>query len=117
MPFPVRVGLRIVNIDTASITNHPSFHRTFCEALGFPEFYGDSMDAWIDCMSSVDDPASGLSAVTVAQGEVLVLELAGALDFAYRCPDIWQDLIECSVFVNERRVDRGQLAVLSLLLR
>ena len=115
--MPNHSGLRTVSIDTAAIVDRPSFHRTFQEAFGFPAFYGANMDAWIDCLGYLDDPEVGMSEVTVREGEVLVLELAGALDFAHRCPDIWLDLIECSAFVNERRVDRGHPVVLSLLLR
>ncbi|MEM1057357.1 MAG: barstar family protein [Bacteroidota bacterium] len=109
--------MRTVSIDTAAIVDRPSFHRAFQEAFGFPEFYGTNMDAWIDCLGHLDDPEAGMSEVTVREGEVLVLELAGALDFAYRCPDIWEDLIDGAAFVNQRRVDRGRPGILSLLLR
>ncbi|MEL6769947.1 MAG: barstar family protein [Bacteroidota bacterium] len=109
--------MRIVYINTAAIESHPTFHRVFRRAMGFPDFYGANMDAWLDCMSSIDDPAAGLSEITVAPGELLVLEIPDSLDFAYRCPDIWQDLLECCAFVNQRRIDRGQPSVLTLLLR
>ena len=109
--------MRTVYIDTAAIKDRPSFHATFQEALGFPGFYGKNMDAWIDCMSAVDDPEAELSAVTVAPGEILMLELADSLELAARCPDIWEDLIDAVVFVNQRRVDAGDPAVLALLLR
>ena len=109
--------MRTVYIDTAAIKDRPSFHTTFQEALGFPGFYGKNMDAWIDCMSAIDDPEAELSAVTVAPGELLMLELADSLELAARRPDIWQDLIEGVTFVNQRRVDAGEPAILALLLR
>ncbi|MEL7361974.1 MAG: barstar family protein [Bacteroidota bacterium] len=109
--------MRTVYINTAAIESHATFHRVFRRAMGFPDSYGANMDAWIDCMSSIDDPTAGLSEIAVAPGELLVLEVSESLDLAYRCPDIWQDLLECCAFVNQQRTDRGNPAVLCLLLR
>lgn len=72
------------------------------------------MDAWIDCMSSLDDASDGLSEVTVSSGEVLVLTLENAGDFKLRCPELWQELLECVAFVNWRRMKQGQAAVLTI---
>jgi len=109
--------MKTVFIDMSRITDQPSFHEAFQSAMGFPAFYGANMDAWIDCMSAVDEPEAGLSAVTVSAGQLLLLELAEAIEFAGRCPDIYQDLIESTIFVNRRRAESGRWAVLALLLR
>jgi RNAse (barnase) inhibitor barstar len=53
----------IVRIDTTKIRDWASFHEVFSEAFGFPDFYGRNMDAWIDCMTSLDDPAAGMSRI------------------------------------------------------
>jgi len=34
-----------------AITDWASFHDVFMHTLGFPDFYGRNMDAWIDCMT------------------------------------------------------------------
>ena len=109
--------MRTVYINTAEITDRPSFHRVFQRAFGFPDFYGANMDAWVDCMSLLNDPEAGMSTVTLAPGEVVMLEVPDSLDFAASRPDIWLDLVEGCAFVNQRLTDRGELAVVALLMR
>ncbi len=104
----------LVKIDTGRITDWESFHRVCAEAQGFPDFYGRKMDAWIDCMTSLDEPADGMTSVHAPKGGVLVLSLSDATDFADRCPDIFDALVECSAFVNYRRMDVGEPPVLAL---
>jgi hypothetical protein len=106
----------IVAIPTERIADWDSFHRVFREVLGFPDFYGCNMNAWNDCMTYVDDPDSGLSAVTVSRGEVLTLRIDHAADFQRRCPEQYQALLECAAFVNYRRIDFGEPPVLALML-
>ena len=66
------------------------------------------MDAWIDCMTSLDMPDDGMSIVRCAPGTVLTLELNNASDFASRCPEQYEALVHCAEFVNTRRVDIGE---------
>ncbi|MCA2999596.1 MAG: barstar family protein [Rhodocyclaceae bacterium] len=81
--------MKTVIINGAAITDASSFHSEFQRALGFPEFYGRNMDAWIDCMSNVDEPSAGLSTVDVSPGEILVLQIDRAHAFKSRCPELW----------------------------
>lgn len=46
----------LVAIPADLIVGWESFHDVFAETLGFPAFYGRNMDAWIDCMTSADEP-------------------------------------------------------------
>jgi hypothetical protein len=103
-----------VTVDMSSIESWDSFHTVFKEALGFPDFYGCNMDAWIDCLTSLDTPEDGLTAVHAPVGGVMVLELPGARALKARCPDIYSALIECSAFVNYRRIAIGGDPVLCL---
>jgi hypothetical protein len=75
------------------ITDWESFHDVFHRALGFPDFYGRNMDAWIDCMTYVDTAADGLTTVTVPAGEVLVLRIDDPFDFKRRCPEQYDALL------------------------
>ena len=104
----------VVRIDTRKITDWPSFHATFAEAMGFPSFYGRNMNAWIDCMTSLDEPAHGMTSVHAPPGGVLVLQLGHVDEFAMRCPEQYAALLEGTAFVNWRRVEIGQEAVLTL---
>ena len=106
----------VVVIPTRDIVDWNSFHDTFKTALGFPEFYGRNMNAWIDCLTCADDSESGMVSNPVAPGELLMLEISDAADFKECCPDQYQALIECTAFVNYRRMEAGNRPVLSLLI-
>jgi len=103
-----------IQIDGSKITDWNSFHDHFSETLGFPGFYGRNMHAWNDCMTYLDDPEAGMTSVHVAPGEVLVICVSAVADFKKRCPDIFDALVECSAFVNYRRIEKGEHAVLAL---
>ncbi|MEP7007400.1 MAG: barstar family protein [Sphingomonas bacterium] len=109
------VQTTVIFIPTADIIDWDTFHDVFEKALGFPGFYGRNMDAWIDCMTYADDPDSDMITPSVQPGELLTLRLADAATFKKRCPDQYEALIECTAFVNYRRVERGDEPVLSLL--
>ena len=106
--------MKTVLIDARAIDGEASFHQAFASALGFPSWYGRNMDAWIDCMSSLDEPQDGLSRMKGQSGEVLVLALENAASLKSRCPKLWLELLEGIAFVNWRRMERGQPAVLAM---
>ena len=92
----------MLHIDANPIVDWPSFHDVFAEAFGFPDFYGRNMDAWIDCLSDLDKPDSGMTTVHVAPGQVLALVIDHAAEFKDRCPEQFSALVECAAFVNWR---------------
>jgi RNAse (barnase) inhibitor barstar len=101
-------------IDCAKICDWPSFHSVFADVFAFPSFYGRNMDAWVDCMSSLDVAADGLSSVHCAPGTVVTIHLLKAREFMARCPDLYAAIVECSSYVNWRRMSAGQPPILSL---
>jgi hypothetical protein len=106
---------QVISLPTERITDWQTFHEVFKLTLGFPAFYGRNMDAWIDCLTSVDSPEDGLTTITVAHGQLLVLRVDNAGNFKGRCPEQFEALIECSTFVNTRRIEMGEPPVLALL--
>jgi RNAse (barnase) inhibitor barstar len=90
------------------------FHSVFAKKLGFPDFYGRNMDAWIDCMTSLDAPEDGLSGVHVQDGMVLTLQISNYKTLKEKARDVCDALIECSAFVNWRRIERGRSSVVAL---
>ncbi|MGY4725458.1 barstar family protein [Burkholderia pyrrocinia] len=46
-----------VFVDTTEITDWPSLHRVFSRVFGFPPFYGNNLDALIDCLGWLVDQA------------------------------------------------------------
>ena len=109
-----KVTMTIVRLDTRRITDWDTFHDLFQEAFGFPSFYGRNMDGWIDCMTSLDAPEDGMASIPARRGEVIVLQLEHVDDFCRRCPAQYAAIVECAAFVNWRRIEIGEPAVLAL---
>lgn len=104
----------IVAIDTDRIHDWDSFHDVFAEVLGFPEFYGRNLNAWIDCMTDLDNPGTGMTSIHCSPNSVVTLQLRNVDSFAKRCPDQYAALVECAAFVNWRRIETAAPAVLAL---
>jgi RNAse (barnase) inhibitor barstar len=104
----------VLRIDGDRITDWATFHDVFAEALGFPGFYGRNMDAWIDCMSYIDDPSAGMSTVHINLGDVLSLVVENASSLKERCPEQFNALVECAAFVNWRAVEAGGSPLIAL---
>lgn len=107
---------KVVAIPVEEITDWDTFHDVFGKALGFPDFYGRNMNAWVDCMTSLDEPEEGMTTVTVAKGGVVILRIDSANDFQKRRPELYDALVECAAFVNWPRIKRGAEPVLGLML-
>jgi hypothetical protein len=75
------------------------------------------MNAWIDCMSDLDDPGAGMTAVYAPPGGVVALQIDGAGDLMRRCPEQYAAIVECSAFVNWRRMEQGEAPVIALSFR
>jgi len=103
-----------VTVDCARIKDWDTFHDEFQRVFGFPGFYGRNMDAWIDCMTRLDTPEDGMTSIHCSVGKILTLELENVTEFKQRCPEQYAATIECSAFVNWRRIERGNLPVLAL---
>jgi hypothetical protein len=104
------------SINADEIVDEDSLHDVFAKAFGFPAFYGRNWNAWIDCMSCLDEPESAMSKITVSKGELFTLHVVNTESFHKRLPSIFSAFIECAAFVNYRRTERGEPAVLALVL-
>lgn len=100
-----------ITIDGSQISSWHTFYKIFAETFGFPAGFGRNMDAWIDCMTNLDEE---FSQVQVAPGELICITIIQAATFKARCPEQYQALLECSAFVNLRRLEIGEPAILVL---
>ncbi|MGE0657544.1 MAG: barstar family protein [Pyrinomonadaceae bacterium] len=91
----------------------PSFHNYCKNVFGFFEGYGMNMDAWIDCMSSLDE--GGMTKFLLGPNEMLHVEFTDTENFRKRVPEIFESFIDCSAFVNQRYAEMGRIPALSLL--
>jgi RNAse (barnase) inhibitor barstar len=96
-----------IQIDGKGICDWASFHDVFAELFGFPSWYGRNMDAWIDCMSTLDDAVAGLTKWCVQPGQIVTVQIDHATAFAARGAEQYRALVECTEFVNERRAVQG----------
>lgn len=101
----------VVRIDGGRLTTWESFHDVFAEALGFPSFYGRNMNAWIDCMTSLDAPDDGLTTIHGSPTDPVVLHVENSSSIPV---EIFGALNECGAFVNWRRMAVGEPAILLL---
>ncbi|MBJ9665648.1 barstar family protein [Burkholderia gladioli] len=98
--------------DTAKITDWPSFHRVFSQIFGFPSFYGNNMDALVDCLSYLDE--AEMTSLHVKPGETLAIQLGAVVSFRRRCPDLFEALQDPCAFVNWRRTREHGAALVAL---
>jgi hypothetical protein len=100
--------MKTVTIKASKILNWEEFHAYFSDLFGFPDFYGKNMNAWIDCITYLDDPRSGMnSKISVASNDLIVFEIDDAKLLKEQAEDIYLSLIECCAFVNHRRMESG----------
>jgi hypothetical protein len=100
-------------IRTEEITDWESFHEAFKQEMGFPDFYGMNMNAWIDCLTYLDE-GDGMSRYNLAEGEMMHIELSDTNSFKTRLPEIFNGLIECSAAVNQRYTEAGKAPKIAL---
>lgn len=105
-----------VFLDGRNMSNWRAFHAECQNQLGFPDFYGRNMDAWIDCLSSLRD-ADGMCKFVLGPDETLQIEVLYADMMRRKTPEILEALQECAAEVNERYAENGEKPALSLLLR
>jgi hypothetical protein len=94
-----------VTIDFRKIDDWESFHSVFYEAMGFPDFYGNNNNAWIDCMSYIDDPDSGMSQVKIGSGESLEMVILGTEQVTNNAPEVFLGFMEIVAAVNQRFIE------------
>ncbi|MEM6759018.1 MAG: barstar family protein [Pseudomonadota bacterium] len=107
-------GGAIVEIDGDKIGNWDGFHTEFSEVLGFPDFYGRNGNAWIDCMTDVDDAGDTMTQIKVPPGKILTLQIANSNALKRFNPEMLGALNDLVAFVNWRRIEQGEQPVLAL---
>ncbi len=104
----------LARIECANINDWDSFHDEFNRVFEFPDFYGRNMDAWIDCMTSIDAPDDGLTGIHCEKDHFLTIELANVDELQGDRLEYFKAIADCAAFVNWRRIEVGQKPVLAL---
>lgn len=95
---------RTVNLDLLEVTNWYSFHEMFKRELGFPDFYGRNMDAWIDCMGDIHED-TGMTNLFLPYDTGLTLRFINSKFFKFKHPQIYITLKDCTAFVNKEYIE------------
>jgi len=103
-----------IRLKTNEITDWTTFHSVCKQAMGFPDFYGNNMNAWIDCLTYLDEDDQ-MTKFTLAENERLEIEISETIQFKTQTPEIYDALITCSAFVNQRYLEQGKQPKLSLI--
>ncbi len=106
-----------VQVDGFAITDKVSFHRVFAAVMGFPEFYGNNMDAWIDCMEDLRTPENGMTRFALGHASLLEIELLNCEAFREAAGELFGSLLDCIACVNANEVERGRIASIALIPR
>ena len=97
------------------ITDWDSFHSQCASVFGFPDFYGNNMNAWVDCLSYLRDD-DGMSKFVLKENEVLTIEVQNSDKLLAAAPDIVEELQFCVAMINDRCEDYEEAATLKLAL-
>lgn len=103
-----------IKVDTRKIKDWETFHTVFAKAFGFPRTYGRNFDAWIDCMTYLNDPKAGMTKKHTPPGGVVTMLLEGVDDFSKRCPEIFKAIVDGTAFVNWRHLEKKEGPVLTI---
>ncbi|MFP5394370.1 MAG: barstar family protein, partial [Gammaproteobacteria bacterium] len=100
-------------LNGGAMADEAGFHAECKRAFGFPEFYGNSMDAWVDCLSYLRDDEN-MTKFRLKPNEVLEIVVTNA---AAMHPDLREEMTYCVAGINERYDDYGEKPALKLTLR
>lgn len=102
-----------VVIDFSIVNSLNEMHAVLAEVFGFPDFYGKNVNALIDCWSSLRSPEDEMTRITIAQDELVLLEVKG---MTHLDQIMMNHFITAVEGVNERfKEELGQLPMILLL--
>jgi hypothetical protein len=104
----------LAKVDCKNIIDWPTFHDEFNRVFQFPDFYGRNMDAWNDCMTSIDAPDEQMTGIHCEAGSFLTIELANVNELRGDRAQFLEAIVDGVAFVNFRRIDVGERPVLAL---
>jgi len=104
-----------VRLDAARITGWDSFHAESRREFGFPDYYGNTMDAWVDCLSYLRD-GEGMTRFSLDVDEILTIEIQNSALLKQAQPELLEELAFCIGGINERYEDYGEKPALQLVL-
>ena len=103
-------------LNGALILDFDTFHGECKKVLGFPDFYANTMDAWVDCLSYLRDE-DGMTKFRLKPNELLEIVVKDSATMRQRAPDLLDEMTFCIAGINERYEDYGEKPALALVLK
>ena len=103
-----------VEINCDRIRSFNDLHDEFNKKFGFPEFYGKNMNAWIDCMTSLDCPEDGMTKIHAPKNGFVIIKLLNVNIMIKILPMAYEAIVDGVAFVNFRKMEIGESPVLAL---
>ena len=104
----------LIRIDARRLPGAAGLHAALDEAFGFGPSYGKNLDALVDCLTHLDDPAAGLSRVQVFPGQVVLLVIEHTHGAGKPAATQVKALADVAAFVNWRRLEAKQPPVVAV---
>ena len=77
------------------LKNWKTFHSEFKKEMGIPYYYGENMNAWIDCVDELSY-------------EPTILQIENGKYLKENVPELFNTILECGAFVNYRKIEVGE---------
>lgn len=87
--------MQTFKIDGKKITDWNSLHSVFKSELSFPDYYGENMNAWIDCVDELTEKPT-------------LLQIENSKFLKDNKPELLNAILECGAFVNYRKIEQGE---------
>ncbi|WP_334223392.1 barstar family protein [Olleya namhaensis] len=82
-------------INGRKLKDWKSFHSEFKTELNFTDYYGENMDAWIDCIDELTEKPT-------------LLQIENGKYLKENAPELLNAILECGAFVNYRKIEIGE---------
>lgn len=102
-----------VHLNGEAIVDWNDFHAACIKAFGFPDYYGCTMDAWVDCLSYLRDEEN-MTKFLLKPNEKLQIVVDHAEILRKSAPDLLEEVAFCIAGINERYADYGEIPALEL---
>ena len=91
----LRNRMQTFRIKGKRLKNWKSFHSEFKKEMNFPDYYGENMNAWIDCVDELTDRPT-------------LLKIENGKFLKENAPELLNAILECGAFVNFRKIEVGE---------
>lgn len=105
--------MAVVHLNGETIADWNTFHAACKTAFGFPDFYGNTIDAWVDCLSYLRDEEN-MTKFILKPNEKLQIVVDHAEVLRKNASDLLEEVAFCIEGINERYADYGENPALEL---